>query len=138
MQKVVKPWTEIQLGFAFVAEDETALSEASERHGTKGKKPETVKHKPLTLGQALAEVQLRLLEAQLPEVSEQLLPLLEFCEASLTRALDVVPARTTEPVLTTEELRSLRGIGQAQWLLTEKMNCQGPSGREKRGRRRGG
>ncbi|MGE0826112.1 MAG: hypothetical protein AB7G75_35230 [Candidatus Binatia bacterium] len=138
MQKVVKPWTEIQLGFAFVAENEPPLSEASERPSAKERRTATARQKPSTLGQALAEAQGCLLEAQLREVSEQLLPLLEFCEASLTRALDVVPTRTTEPSLTTEELRSLRGIGQAQWLLTEQLTRHDIPGREKRGRRREG
>jgi hypothetical protein len=59
-----------------------------------------------------------LLEAPLSEVSAQLLPLFEFCEAALTRALDVVPTRTEE-LFSAEEYRSLRGIGQAQWLLAE-------------------
>jgi len=62
--------------------------------------------------------QAALLEAQLSDLSAQLLPLFEFCEAVLTRALDVMPTRADGP-LSAEEYRSLRGIGQAQWLLAE-------------------
>jgi hypothetical protein len=46
------------------------------------------------------------------------LSLFEFCEAALTRVLDVLPTRPGVP-FSTEEYRSLRGIGQAQWLLAE-------------------
>ena len=73
-----------------------------------------------------------LLDASLDEVSSQLLPLLEFCEATLTRALDVVALRETFPLFSAEEHRSLRGIGQAQWLLTEKLARRGNTSSERR------
>jgi hypothetical protein len=69
----------------------------------------------------LATARTVLLEAPLPDLGAQLLPLLEFCEAALTLALDVVPTRTEAP-FSAEEYSSLRGIGQAQWLLVEKQN----------------
>jgi hypothetical protein len=72
------------------------------------------------LADALAMARAALLEAQLSDVSAQLLPLFEFCEATLTRALDVVPTRADVDVpFSAEEYCSLRGIGQAQWLLAE-------------------
>ena len=49
-----------------------------------------------------------------------MLPLLEFCEAALTRALDAVSLRVEGLPFSPEEYRSLRGIGQAQWLLAER------------------
>jgi hypothetical protein len=70
------------------------------------------------LAEALAVARTVLLDAPLSDVSSQLLPLFEFCEAALTRALDVVPLRGDVP-FSAEEYRSLRGIGQAQWLLAE-------------------
>jgi hypothetical protein len=52
---------------------------------------------------------------------------LEFCEAALTRALDTVAVRgAAGKLFSTEEYRSLRGIGQAQWLLAERYgDCEG-------------
>jgi hypothetical protein len=116
--KTTTPGTEIQLGFAFFNE----ISPVSIVH------PENVTHgrqrshraetKPKGLADSVAAAQAVLLAAPLSDVDAQLLPLLEFCEAALTRALDAVATRSAEP-FSTEEYRSLRGIGQAQWLLAE-------------------
>jgi hypothetical protein len=75
-----------------------------------------------------------LLEAPLKELHPRLLPLFEFCEAALTRTLDVVSLRKGE-LFSIEEYRSLRGIGQAQWLLNEaqgrrEMKAVGGKGRK--------
>jgi hypothetical protein len=70
------------------------------------------------LAETLAAARTTLIEAPLSDVSAQLLPLFEFCEAALTRTLDVIPTRPGVP-FSAEEYRSLRGIGQAQWLLAD-------------------
>ncbi len=62
-----------------------------------------------------------LLDAPLREVDAQLPLLLEFCEAALTRALDVAQKRP-QTAFSDEEYRSLRGIGQAHWLLVERQS----------------
>ena len=64
------------------------------------------------------QVQALLLETPLDEVDQEILPLLELCEAVLTRALDVAQKRGAAG-WSDAEYRSLRGIGQAQWLLVE-------------------
>jgi hypothetical protein len=66
----------------------------------------------------LAVTRTLLLDVPLSELDTQLLSVFEFCEAALTRALDVIPTRPGVP-LSVEEYRSLRGIGQAQWILAE-------------------
>ena len=116
-EKTVKAVAEVQLGFAFLADTETAqaassLSDIPQPRGTR------TGARPRGLADVLAVAQAALLEAQLSDLSAQLLPLFEFCEAVLTRALDVMPTRADGP-LSAEEYRSLRGIGQAQWLLAE-------------------
>ena len=116
-EKTVKIMTEIQLGFAFLVDTETATAAPSLRDVSQPRGTRTGT-KPRGLADALAMVQAALLEAQLSDVSAQLLSLFEFCEAALTRALDVVPTRAEVP-FSAEEYRSLRGIGQAQWLLAE-------------------
>jgi hypothetical protein len=107
-----------------------------ERKTGKQRKAQEVKAEPCNLTGALSLVQNCLLEAPLDEVSSQLLPLLELCEATLTRALDVVALRETEPLCSVEEQRSLRGIGQAQWLLIEKLARHGARLEEKRLRKK--
>lgn len=105
--------TEEQLQFAFFSEMPPLSlppENAPSPHPTKTKLP--------SLTEMLTDATTVLIEAPLSEVDAQLFPLLEFCEAALTRALDVVPTRAGE-VFSAEEYRSLRGIGQAQWLLTE-------------------
>jgi len=116
-EKTVKAVAEVQLGFAFLVDIETAqaaspLSDIPQPRGTR------TGARPRGLADVLAMAQAALLEAQLSDLSAQLLPLFEFCEAVLTRALDVMPTRADGP-LSAEEYRSLRGIGQAQWLLAE-------------------
>lgn len=66
----------------------------------------------------LPHAQKTFLEAPLDEVDQELLPLLELCESVLTRALDVARKRGGQG-WSEAEYRSLRGIGQAQWLLIE-------------------
>jgi hypothetical protein len=116
-EKTVKAGAEVQLGFAFLVDTETAqaaspLSHIPQPRGTR------TGARPRGLADVLTVAQAALLEAQLSDLSAQLLPLFEFCEAALTRALDVMPTRADGP-LSAEEYRSLRGIGQAQWLLAE-------------------
>ena len=111
-EKTVKAVAEVQLGFAFLVDTETAqaaspLSDIPQPRGTR------TGARPRGLADVLAVAQVALLEAQLSDLSAQLLPLFEFCEAVLTRALDVMPTRADGP-LSAEEYRSLRGIGQAQ------------------------
>ena len=93
-----------QLGLAFVsAAREAASPQESAQAGLAG---------------LLPPVQTTFLEAPLGEVDRELLPLLELCEAVLTRALDVARKRGDRG-WSESEYRSLRGIGQAQWLLIE-------------------
>lgn len=116
-EKTPTPVTEVQLGFAFLIDAGT--SSAAPVPAT-APRPRTSRagDKPRDLAETLAAARLALLEAPLDDVSAHLLSLLEFCEAALTRALDVVPTRTGVS-LSAEEYRSLRGIGQAQWFLVE-------------------
>ena len=72
----------------------------------------------VSLAAMLPQAQVLLLETPLDEVDQELLPLLELCEAVLTRALDVAQKRGVAG-WSDAEYRSLRGIGQAQWLLVE-------------------
>lgn len=92
-EQPMRPWNEEQLDFPFFT-------------GT-GSSPETVAESPHVaslhvarstgrargLASAIAQTRSALLGAPIEEVSAQLLPLLEFCEAALTRALDTVPLR---------------------------------------------
>jgi hypothetical protein len=114
-EKTATPGPEVQLGFEFLREADPsaaatplALPPRSSRIGGRSR----------SLAETLAAARTTLLEAPLSDVSAQLLPLFEFCEAALTRALDVIPTRPGVP-FSAEEYRSLRGIGQAQWLLAD-------------------
>jgi hypothetical protein len=114
-EKTATPGPEVQLGFEFLREaapsaaaTPLALPPRSSRIGGRSR----------SLAETLAAARTTLLEAPLSDVSAQLLPLFEFCEAALTRALDVIPTRPGVP-FSAEEYRSLRGIGQAQWLLAD-------------------
>jgi hypothetical protein len=131
IRKITKPWTEVQLGFTFLTEEgqTSALCEQKQRRMRPKLREEQAK--PIDLADALSLAQTHLLDASLDEVSAQLLPLLELCEATLTRALDVVAQREAEPRFSVEEQRSLRGIGQAQWLITEKLARRNAKGEEK-------
>ncbi len=110
-----KPYEEVQLDFAFVSELSVSSSALSEKE-SRARASRSPRSRGL--GQTLAVAQEALLEASLGDLGNQLLSLFEFCEAALTRALDVIPSRK-EAVFSAEEYRSLRGIGQAQWLLNE-------------------
>ena len=136
IRKIAKPWNEIQLGFTFLSQEEERASSAREHKQREASKPKEVNAKAPDLGEALSLTHARLLDAPLLDVSSQLLPLLEFCEATLTRALDVVTSRETEPSFSGEEQRSLRGIGQAQWLITEKLAQRSARTEEKLTRRK--
>jgi len=136
IRKIAKPWTEVQLGFTFLTDGDDIPASVSEREAVRSHKTRETKTKPYDLAEALSLIQAQLLNASLDEVSAQLLPLLELCEATLTRALDVVALRETAPLFSSEEQRSLRGIGQAQWLLTEKLARRETRAEEKRTRRR--
>ncbi len=116
-EKTAKSSPEVQLGFAFLQSAESPSSQSVSSVTPQLRAPRSGS-KPSSLAEMVAAARVVLLEAPLPEVSMQLLPLFEFCEAVLTRTLDVVPTRPGMP-FSPEEYRSLRGIGQAQWLLTE-------------------
>lgn len=136
IRKVVKPWNEVQLGFTFLVEEEASPPVVRARETGKAQKSREVKPTPDNLRDAIALTQAQLLDAPLDDVSSRLLPLLELCEAALTRALDVVAIRETEPLFSGEEQRSLRGIGQAQWILSEKLARRGTKAEEKPTRRK--
>ena len=97
-----------QLGFAFfpASNEETSPCQESESRAQ------------VSLAALLPHVQAAFLEARLDEVDQELLPFLELCESVLTRALDVARKRGGQG-WSEAEYRSLRGIGQAQWLLIE-------------------
>lgn len=136
IRKITKPWTEVQLGFTFLTEEGQTSSLRDQKQRQVMPKPEEEHAKPINLADAISLAQTLLLDASLDDVSVQLLPLLELCEATLTRALDVVAQRETEPRFSAEELRSLRGIGQAQWLITEKLARRGTKTEEKIARKK--
>lgn len=62
-----------------------------------------------------------LLDVPVREVDAYLPMLLEFCEATLTRALDVAQTNG-QRAFSDEEYRSLRGIGQAHWIWVERQS----------------
>ena len=100
-----EPTTDRQLHFAFFTPSEAALDPDSTEQ------PE--------LEHLMGAARNALLEASPQDLNAALPLLLEFCEASLTRALDVARRRTGLS-FSDEEYRSLRGIGQAHWLLVER------------------
>ena len=97
-----------QLGLAFIS----ATSEVAPPRQESGH------HARAGLASLLPHAQTTFLEAGLDEVDQEILPLLELCESVLTRALDVARKRG-DLGWSEAEYRSLRGIGQAQWLLIE-------------------
>src|SRR4030095_9942686 len=114
-EKPATPGTEVQLGFEFLREAAPsaaaaplALPSRSSRIGGRSR----------SLAETLAAAPTTLNEAPLRRVRGPPPPRFEFCEAALTRALDVIPTRPGVP-FSAEEYRSLRGIGQAQWLLAD-------------------
>jgi hypothetical protein len=112
-EKAAKPTTEVQLGFSFFSE--TVSSRLSPEITPRGFRAGA---RPRGLAETLAAARTVLLDAPIDDINTQLLSLLEFCEAALTRALDVAQIRGELP-FSEEEHRSLRGIGHAQWLLAE-------------------
>ena len=89
-EKAGKSYEEIQLGFAFVAETVGAPITIT-KEALPGHAPRVVRPKGLV--KALANAQAALLEAPLSDLNEHLVSLFEFCEAAMTRALDLVPLR---------------------------------------------
>ncbi len=97
-----------QLGFAFFS----PASEAVTPRQGNGSRAQA------SLATLLPHFQTAFLETPLDEVDRELAPLLELCESVLTRALDVARKRESQG-WSEAEYRSLRGIGQTQWLLIE-------------------
>ena len=124
--KQAHSWTEIQLGFSFLPEKETDTPPLSSGGTLRSVRLSRSRSRSDRLAVSIATTRTALLEASVAEVSEQLLPLVEFCEAALTRALDAASTRSDAPIFSAEEYRSLRGIGQAQWLLSEKQTQSTP------------
>ncbi len=127
---------EIQLDFAFVSEQTSHGAALRSEERTTGRTSRTLRRSGL--GKTLVAAREALLDASLNDLSAQLLPLFEFCEASLTRALDVIPLRKAE-LFSTEEYRSLRGIGQAQWLLSDahaKQAMKADTGEKRKGKKK--
>lgn len=100
-----EPTADRQLHFAFFTPSEAALDPGSTEQSE--------------LEHLMGATRNALLEASPQDLNAALPLLLEFCEASLTRALDVARRRTGLS-FSDEEYRSLRGIGQAHWLLVER------------------
>ena len=97
-----------QLGFAFFS----AASEAVPPRQENGSRSQA------SLAALLPHFQTAFLETPLDELDRELGPLLELCESVLTRGLDLARKRGGRG-WSEAEYRSLRGIGQAQWLLIE-------------------
>ena len=106
--KKAKPTDSSQLRFAFFTEPETNEGQDT---GVGSSQSE--------LEQAVMQARDALLDASLGDLDQQLPLVLEFCEAALTRALDTAQKRKGRP-FSDAEYRSLRGIGQAHWLLVER------------------
>ncbi len=102
-----EPTTDRQLHFAFFTPSEAVLD------------PGSTEQSESELEHLIGAARNALLEASPQDLNAALPLLLEFCEASLTRALDVARRRTGLS-FSDEEYRSLRGIGQAHWLLVER------------------
>jgi hypothetical protein len=115
-EKTATSGTEVQLGFEFLREAKPSAAPVPPI--TPPPRPPRTGGRSRGLTEILGAARTALIEAPLSDVSTQLLALFEFCEATLTRVLDVLPTRPGVP-FSIEEYRSLRGIGQAQWLLAE-------------------
>ena len=118
--RYTRSWNEEQLDFPFLSEADLSIGTVAEPNGPTVLRVVRETSRPRGFAGAIASARTALLGAPIEEVSAQMLPLLEFCEAALTRALDAVPLRREGLPFSPEEYRSLRGIGQAQWLLTER------------------
>jgi len=86
-------WNEEQLDFPFLAKADPATGTVAESKSTASLQFARPTGRSRGLASALANAHSTLLDAPIEEVSAQLLPLLEFCEAALTRTLDAVPLR---------------------------------------------
>ncbi len=102
-----------QLHFAFFTQTETGP--APDLAAQPQREPGTESELEHILGVARNA----LLEASLKDLNVALPLLLELCEVGLARALDGV-RRRAGVTFSDEEYRSLRGIGQAHWLLVER------------------
>jgi hypothetical protein len=133
----MRTWNEEQLDFPFFTEtDASSITVAESQHVASLQLTRST-GRARGLANAIAQTRSALLGAPIEEVSAQLLPLLEFCEAALTRALDTVPLRgVAGKLFSTEEYRSLRGIGQAQWLLAERYGAHESEAMEKKPRKK--
>ena len=131
-----RSWTEGQLDFPFLSEADSATGTVAESQSTASLQFARLTGRSRGLANALVSARSALLGAPIEEVSAQLLPLMEFCEAALTRALDTVALRgVAGKLFSTEEYRSLRGIGQAQWLLAERYGDHESESAEQRSHR---
>ena len=117
-----------QLRFAFFTEEAEASTDSNQLflhedvwHEVSDRAAERQAAPSVGLARAVTAARGALLDVPLGEVDAQLPLLLEFCEAALTRALDVAQKRP-QTAFSNEEYRSLRGIGQAHWLLVERQS----------------
>ncbi len=117
-----------QLHFAFLTEEAEAstaedrlasLDESDAPDDLLDSGAEPLLSQTSDLAQTVTAARAALVDVPLREIDAQLSLLLEFCEAALTRALDVAQERPQQ-AFSDEEYRSLRGIGQAHWLLVER------------------
>jgi hypothetical protein len=132
----MRSWNEEQLDFPFFTETGLAPGTVAESQSAAPFQFTRPSGGARRLASTITNARAALLGAPIEEVSAQLLPLLEFCEAALTRALDTVPLRgVAGKLFSTEEYRSLRGIGQAQWLLAERYGAHESESAEPRSRR---
>jgi hypothetical protein len=133
----LRSWNEEQLDFPFLSGADSATGTVAESQSTASLQLARSAGRARGLASAIANARAALLGTPIEEVSAQLLPLLEFCEATLTRALDTVALRgVVGKLFSTEEYRSLRGIGQGQWLLAERYGDQESEAAEQRSRQR--
>jgi len=133
VEKNAIPVTEVQLGFEFLREAESS-SAALVPPIAPSLRASRIGSRPRGLAETLTATRAALLEAPLSDINGQLLSLFEFCEAALTRALDVMPTRSGVP-FSAEEYRSLRGIGQAQWLLADAQGKRETKAATRRGKK---
>ena len=113
-----------QLRFAFFTKEADASTD-SDRFPSTDEVPDSAAERRTSpssdLARTVTAARDALLDVPLREVDARLPLLLEFCEAALTRALDVAQKRP-QTAFSDEEYRSLRGIGQAHWLLVERQS----------------
>lgn len=111
------PGVDEQLHFAFFTQAEAGPDSGPVAQPQRTPGPES------ELEHILGAARNALLETSPKDLHAVLPLLLEFCEAGLTRALDVARKRAGV-TFSDEEYRSLRGIGQAHWLLVERQQRQ--------------